>query len=94
MPAPEPARKDPSSAQIEAEVRRLLAEHGRLHTDPGRLAPDADLYRAGLSSLATVNVMLALEQAFGFEFADEQLTEATFASIAAIVNAVSADGRG
>jgi acyl carrier protein len=94
MPEPDPLRRERSAEQTEAEVRRLLAEHGRLRADATRLAADADLYRAGLSSLATVNLMLAIEDAFGFAFADEQLTEATFASIAAIVNAVSADGRG
>jgi len=87
---PDLARSDLSAVQMEAAIRHLLAEHASLHADARRLAVDADLYKAGLSSLAAVNLMLAIEQTFGFEFAEEQLTESSFASIAALTAAVSA----
>lgn len=72
----------------EAAIRRVLAEHGKLPGGASDLAPDADLYQAGLTSHASVNVMLALEDEFDIEFPDEMLKKATFASISAIDAAV------
>ena len=56
--------------------------------DAGTLAYDADLYAAGLSSHATVNLMLALEEAFDIEFPDRLLRRQTFSSIDAIAEAL------
>jgi acyl carrier protein len=66
------------------EVRRIVKEHGRLPVDVDGLAADADLYEAGMTSHASVNVMLALEDAFDVEFPDRMLRRDVFASIAAI----------
>jgi acyl carrier protein len=65
-------------------VRRVLAEHGRLSADPQQIEVDADLYRAGLTSHASVNVMLALEGEFDLEFPDHMLRRGVFGSIATI----------
>jgi acyl carrier protein len=65
-------------------IREIIKQHGRMPTDVGSLPDDADLFLAGMSSHASVNVMLALENAFDVEFPDEMLTRNTFASIAAI----------
>jgi acyl carrier protein len=70
------------------DVRRILQDHARLATDPGALDPRADLYEAGMTSHASVNVMLALEDHFDLEFPDEMLKPSVFASIAAITEAV------
>ncbi len=70
------------------DVRKILQDHARLATGPGTLAPQADLYEAGMTSHASVNVMLALEDHFDLEFPDEMLKPSVFASIAAIVAAV------
>ena len=59
--------------------------------DPSRLDPvDADLYRAGMTSHASVNVMLGLEDEFDIEFPEERLTKATFTSVQSITEAVEA----
>src|SRR5215208_7014589 len=71
-------------------IRRVLATHARLPVDPATLADDADLYQAGMTSHASVNVMLALEDAFDVEFPDHMLTRSVFASIGAMAAAVSA----
>ncbi len=71
------------------EIRKIIEEHGRLQGDVSALAPDADLYQAGLSSHASVNVMLALEDHFDVEFPDRMLTPSVFESIASIEAAVS-----
>ncbi len=66
------------------QIREIIKQHGRMPTDVDSLADDADLFVAGMSSHASVNVMLALENAFDVEFPDEMLTRSTFASITAI----------
>jgi acyl carrier protein len=72
------------------EIRQIINDHGRLPIDVGTLAPDTDLYQAGMSSHASVNVMLALEDHFDIEFPDHMLTASVFESIASIETAVSA----
>jgi acyl carrier protein len=70
------------------QIRQIIKQHGRMPTDVDSLPDDADLFVAGLSSHASVNVMLALENAFDIEFPDEMLTRNTFASIASIRTAL------
>ncbi len=53
------------------------------------LGRDDDLYQAGMSSHASVTVMLALEDHFDLEFPDRMLTREVFASIAAIEAAIT-----
>ena len=69
-------------------VRRVLDTHAKLRVPAESLADTADLYAAGMTSHASVNVMLAVEDAFDIEFPDELLTKTTFCSIAAITGAV------
>ena len=73
----------------EDAVRRTLAEHGRLAVDAASLSDDDDLYSAGLTSHSTVDVMLALEDEFGFEFPIELVRRSTFQTIASLSAAVS-----
>jgi acyl carrier protein len=61
-------------------------------TDPESIDRDADLYRAGMTSHASVNVMLALEDTFDVEFPDAMLRKSTFESIAAIDEALATLG--
>jgi len=70
------------------EIRKIVKDHAKLSVDAGALAEDADLYAAGMSSHASVNVMLALESQFDIEFPDRMLKRAVFESIAAIRSAV------
>ena len=70
-------------------IRAILAQHAKLAKDAATLADDADLYQAGMSSHASVNVMLALEAAFDIEFPDHMLKRSVFGSIASIRDAVA-----
>lgn len=70
------------------KVRAILAQHGRLSVPVAELADDADLYNAGLTSLSTVSLMLALEDQFNIEIPDNRLSRKTFESIAAIAEVV------
>jgi acyl carrier protein len=69
-------------------VREIVAQHGRLGVPISELQDDSDLHSAGLTSLATVGLMLALEEAFDIEFPDSMLSRKTFASIASLAAAV------
>lgn len=73
----------------EPAVRQALADHGRLSVDAWEVAADADLYALGLTSHATVNVMLAVENELDTEFPDAVLNRATFGSVTSIVAAAA-----
>jgi len=73
---------------IANRIRAVLQAHGRLGRNAAELADDEDLYEAGMTSLASVNVMLALENEFDLEFPDHMLNRAVFASVGAIAAAV------
>jgi len=70
------------------KIRNILKEHGRLTKDALALAEADDLYQAGMTSHASVNVMLALEGEFDVEFPDHMLKRSVFESIAAIRTAI------
>ncbi len=74
---------------IASKIRMILKEHGRLGTDAESIAEGADLYQAGMTSHASVNVMLALEGEFDIEFPDHMLKRSVFESIAAISDAIT-----
>lgn len=69
-------------------IRTVLREHARLAIDPDGLDDQADLYQAGLTSHASVNLMLALEDRFEIEFPERMLRRGAFSSIAAIRSAI------
>ena len=71
------------------KIRRILKDHGRLSKDADALAAEADLYEAGMTSHASVNVMLALEGEFNIEFPDHMLKRSVFGSVVAIREALT-----
>lgn len=74
---------------LTSKIRQILKNHGRLGTDAGTLPETDDLYGAGMTSHASVNVMLALESEFEVEFPDQMLKRGTFDSIQSIRTAVT-----
>ena len=66
---------------IRDQIREVLAAHGRMTVDPSEVDGQADLYELGLTSHASADVMLALEDEFDIEFPEEVLKKSTFASI-------------
>ncbi len=69
------------------EVLEVVIKHCRI---PGaeRFTPETDLYEAGLSSLTTVHLMLALEERFEVEFTERMLARRTFQSARLICDAI------
>jgi acyl carrier protein len=75
---------------MQDQIRDVLAAHGRMAVDPREVDDQADLYNLGLTSHASVDVMLALEEAFDIEFPDEVLKKSTFESVRNIEQVVEA----
>jgi acyl carrier protein len=80
------------SSVIRGRVRSVLKGTDFLQVDVDALADNADLYAAGLTSHATVNLMLSLEEAFDVELPDRLLKRTTFSSIDAIAEALAEIG--
>lgn len=74
---------------FQSQIRNVLRDHGRLKQDVSGLGADDDLYQFGMTSHASVNVMLALEGAFDLEFPDHMLKRSVFCSIASIERALT-----
>jgi acyl carrier protein len=77
------------SDNLQERIRSILKDHGRLSKDALTLDADTDLYQAGMTSHASVNVMLALEGEFDIEFPDAMLKRNVFNSLASIQNAIT-----
>ena len=72
------------------EIRRIIAQHARLSVEVSELSDSTDLYQAGMTSHASVSLMLALEDGFDVEFPDAMLKRSVFESIDSIAGAVTA----
>jgi acyl carrier protein len=73
---------------MQDKIRDVLAAHGRMPVNANEIDDQADLYDLGLTSHASVDVMLALEDAFDIEFPDEVLKKSTFQSVHNIAQVV------
>jgi acyl carrier protein len=74
---------------MNTEIRQLIAAHARLAVDVSTLTDDSSLYEAGMTSHATVNLMLALEGSFDIEFPDSMLKRSVFESVTTIAAALT-----
>jgi acyl carrier protein len=73
---------------MDERIRTILREYGQLPLEVDKIGDDDDLYQAGMTSHASVNVMLALEDEFDIEFPEAMLAKGTFESVAAIRTAL------
>ncbi len=69
---------------MDETIRGILDEYAHLPVEVEKLRDEDDLYQAGMTSHASVNVMLALEDEFDVEFPETMLRKSTFESVAAI----------
>jgi acyl carrier protein len=74
---------------VNDEIRQVIEDHARLPVDLESVSDDADLYEAGMTSHASVNLMLGLEDHFDVEFPDRMLKRSVFESVNAIAAALS-----
>jgi len=77
-----------SQEATEAAIREVLLAYGRLNRPAAEVGADADLFAIGLDSQAVVNIMLAIEEKFDFEFPEDKLNRAAFTTIRAIAEVV------
>lgn len=71
------------------QIRELIGSHKIIPVPVDRIGDDDDLYDLGMTSFASVQLMLALEEAFDIEFPETMLNRKTFQSIASIDRSVS-----
>ena len=74
-------------------IRELIADHGRLPVPVATLGNGQDLYAAGLTSFAAVQLMLAIEERFDVEFPDTMLNRRSFGSVDAIAGCLGDLGK-
>ena len=74
---------------VNDQIRAILGEHAKLSTDIGSVGDGDDLYSAGMTSHASVTVMLALEDEWDVEFPQHMLKKSTFASVDTIAAALA-----
>ncbi len=76
-----------NEAKIVETIRNVLTDMDIV--DTGGIENGSDLFDAGMTSHASVRLMLALEDAFDIEFPDEMLQREHFASVEAISRCVT-----
>lgn len=70
-------------AQMHSRIRDMLASTGGI-ANAASLGDDDNIYDAGLTAFTAVQLMLALEEAFGVKFPRHMLNRHSFGSIHAI----------
>jgi acyl carrier protein len=73
---------------MDEQIKAILKEHARLAVDVNSLDDESDLYQAGMTSHASVNLMLALEDRYEIEFPERMLRRRAFGNISAIRAAI------
>lgn len=73
---------------MDDRIRQVIATYARLGVDAGELGENDDLYTAGMTSHASVNLMLGLENEFDVEFPDSMLRRSVFESVSSIRDAL------
>ncbi|MEJ2768387.1 acyl carrier protein [Mycetohabitans sp. B46] len=73
---------------MNSKLRAILAQWADLDVPIASLPDDASLYDAGMSSLAAVKILMAIENAFNVEIPDEWLTRELFTSVASLSQAI------
>ena len=76
------------ASDVGERIRQVIAEHGHLPVDIAMVDDETDLFQAGMTSHASVNLMLGLEAKFDVEFPDAMLRRSVFQSVSAIRAAV------
>ncbi len=79
-----------STQTLKNQIREIIVDHAGIEFSGLKLDDETDLYKVGMKSFASVQLMLALEDVFDIEFPDAMLKRTTFRSPAAIENAVHA----
>ena len=69
---------------MKTKIRKIIAEAMDLPAGIDAVSDGTDLHDAGMTSFDAVQLMLALEDAFGIEFPERMLNRKLFSSIGSI----------
>jgi len=69
-------------------IRQVVKDNAGLSLTSDQVGYSTDLYRAGMTSYASVVLMIALENEFDLEFPDALLSRDVFESIDSIAHAI------
>ncbi|NTZ07781.1 acyl carrier protein [Burkholderia metallica] len=86
-----PERTTPRTPEqhVKNEIRTILKHVAHLEAAIDSIGDGDDLYEAGLSSLDTIQLMLAIEKQFNIEIPDEMLNRSLFRSIDALADTIA-----
>ncbi len=71
------------------ELRQIIKDTAHFEVSIDSISDDDDLYEAGLSSLNTIQLMLAIERHFNIEIPDQMLNRHLFQSVSSLAEAVT-----
>lgn len=71
------------------ELRQIIKDTAHFEVSMDSISDDDDLYEAGLSSLNTIQLMLAIERHFNIEIPDQMLNRHLFQSVNSLADAVT-----
>src|SRR5260221_14493083 len=74
--------------QVKDRIRSVVNGHAGLKLPLESIEDSTDLYRAGMTSQASVVLMIALEGEFGVEFPDSMLSRDVFTDVGTIARAI------
>lgn len=74
---------------MKKDIRTILKHVAHLEAAIDSIGDEDDLYEAGLSSLDTIQLMLAIEKQFNIEIPDEMLNRNLFRSIDALADTIA-----
>jgi acyl carrier protein len=73
---------------MKQRIQRIVKENAGLGAGYENIGDSTDLYQAGMTSYASVVLMIALENEFDIEFPDGMLSRSVFESIDRIAEAI------
>ena len=84
------------NSSIEARIKRMIVQTLALKIDPEEIEDDEMLFGGGLGldSVATLEIVVGLEEEFGIEVQDEDLRVELFDSVKALANYVRGEKAG
>ena len=77
------------NAELLDDVKEVIINSVGSKLNPDEIEPDFQLAGNILDSMAVTNLILALEEYFGFSFDDEDLTAEAFETVGSLADLVS-----
>lgn len=77
-----------TAAELKDRIRKIVKQHAGLKSGREGVEDSTNLYHAGMTSQASVVLMIAIESDFELEFPDSMLSREVFSSVESIANAI------